>query len=486
MGDSPGLRSQTIGAAKWSALTTVSVVVVRMARSIVLARILALELFGLVAMVTLVVGFTQVFADAGVSGAIIYERGVTRREFSTLFWLQILIALGIFVLLTAATPLIVAFWSEPALRPIVPLLAFGPVITAIGSQMRVRFTKELMFQRLGVATISGSMAGLVAALVIAYLGGGVYAIVFASLISNGVTVVLAWILAPPDWRPMLTFKISEASRFIKFGMYQMGQRGVNYFSGNLDYLIVGKMLGKESLAIYQLAYSLVTMPLQRLNPLVNSVAFPAFARRQDNLKTLQKAYLELQKLLGFVSFPLIIGLAAAAPAFVVAVYGPKWSGAIPLIQILCVVALMKGVSNPLGSILLARGRPDVGFKWNVFVVGALCPVLYFGARQGVMAMVICYAVFSLVLFAIWHGPVQKRVLGVEWKSLGKSLFSPLAGAVTVLGFVWVIEGTLMASPLMRLTIEVLVSGFVYLLFFIVFDRPFLRYVLALIRNKRKV
>ena len=202
------------------------------------------------------------------------------------------------------------------------------------------------------------------------------------------------------WRPGLHFRWRDVRSFVGFGSYQMAERSLNHFSANVDFFFIGRFLGPEILAVYVLAFQIVTMPLGRINPILNRVSFPIFSRIQNDNEALRRGYLTVMKILAFAVVPLLVGLAITAPLIVRIAFGSRWSDAIPLIQILTVLGIERALVNPSPFVLLAKGRADLAFTWEVVTTVVLTSVFWFVVEYGPHAIAWAYVGWSLVDFVI--------------------------------------------------------------------------------------
>jgi len=395
----------------------------------VLARLLSPSDFGLMGMVMVVIGFSQLFADMGISNAIIYRQDATREELSSLYWLNISAGIVVFFAVYIGTPLVILFYHEPRLKDLLHLSAFIFLITPFGQQFQILLQKELKFDRLAKIEIIGSFANSAAAITLAILGMGVFSLVWGQLAGTSMRVFLLFCWGWENWRPHLHFSTKDLKRYISFGLYQMGEKAVNYFNTNFDYLLIGSLLGAKALGYYTLAYNLVLRPSQMINPVIGRVAFPVFSKVQNNTARLKKGYLKVLQLLSTVNFPLMAGLAVVAPVAVPVIFGAQWLPSIIVIQILTIVGLLRSIGNPVGSLLMAKGRADLGFKWNVVVMIVQAPGLYLGAKLGgtiglaiAFAILMCfYSLFGyFVLIRKLLGPCLHEYITSMWPALWMS------------------------------------------------------------------
>ena len=419
------LRRKAALGVKWTGAGTAITTGLRVLQFVVLARLLTPSDFGLMAMITVVIGFAQAFADMGISNAIIHRQDNTRSQLSSLYWLNLLAGLSVFALVMAFSPLVVKFYGEPRLASLIPWAALVFLVIPLGQQFQALLQKELQFDRLAKVEMASTGIGTVIAISSAIFGQGVFSLIWGQL-AEGSTKALCLLRSSwAVWRPGLHLRWNDAKAYVAFGLYQMGERCLNYISANADYLIIGRFLGPETLGIYLLAYQLVTMPLARINPILTRVAFPIFAKKQADNTALRRGYLEMMKLLAHIVFPLLIGLATVAPVFVPVIFGVVWGPTIPLIQILALLGIIKTLINPIGSILLAKGRPDIAFKWNASGAVINTLVFWFFVRYGVRAVAWSWVGLSAVdcVVAVL---ILSYLIGLDYRDHVGALLAPLA------------------------------------------------------------
>jgi O-antigen/teichoic acid export membrane protein len=240
--------------------------------------------------------------------------------------------------------------------------------------------------------------------------------------------------------------MADLDGYLGFGMYQVGERTVNYFSANVDRLIIGRFLGASALGYYSLAYQLITFPLMRLNPAVTQVALPTLSKLQHDSALLRRGYLKVVSFIATVSFPILAGIFLVAPQFVELVYGKTWLPAVAVIRILCAVGALKALGNPIGSLLLSRGRADIGFYWNVLGLVAMSSANYIGVRWGIEGA--AYGTLVVAAFILFPAEFYLRwvVVGMRARPYLSSLKSPLIATAGMMGLVWIASPLWKAAP----------------------------------------
>lgn len=425
------LKDAALRGGSWSAIAQVVTVTLQMLQMIVLARLLRPEDFGLVAMCTVVLGFARTFQDMGVSNAIIHRQDVSRDELSTLYWTNVLVGTVVTLALGLAAPAVAAFFEEPRLTVLTLWLSLSLLFTSLGQQFAILLQKHLRFRALAFVRVFSVLVGTVVAIGTASLGQGAFSLVWGQL-----TTALAMSLGLAavgirSWCPCVHFRIADLRRYLSFGLYQVGERCVNYYATSIDTILIGRLLGSEVLGVYNIAYNLIVVPLRGINPILTKVAFPIMARKQHDDRALRRGYTEMVRFLSFVTVPMLAGLALTAPLFVPVVFGAHWSSAIPIVQVLSIVGILKSLGNPIGSVLLAKGRADIGFKWNLFVAAVNTLVFFVAAHFSLLTVAISYACVAVVY---WFGNrvILKRTIHLSWTEYLQAVVAPVACTVPMI------------------------------------------------------
>ncbi|HEX5435625.1 MAG TPA: MOP flippase family protein [Gemmatimonadaceae bacterium] len=424
------LKRTAITGAKWTTVSSIVRTGLQFLQVAVLARYLAPTDFGLMAMLMIVLGFAQAYADMGVSSAIIYHQDTTDDQLASLYWLNVGGGVIVSALLLLATPAVVALYHEPRLAPLMPWASAIFLVTPFGQQYLVLFEKNLAFDRLAFIEAGSTVVGTVVAVVAAIRGSGVYALVWGQLATSASRALLLAGAGHRRWPHRLHFRWKDCNGYLSFGAYQIGERTANYLAARLDQLLVGALLGAQPLGYYNLAWSLVIQPITKINPILTRVAFPVFARVQDDIERLRRGFLTLSRMLALVNVPLLIGLAATAPAVVRVLYGDGWQPVVPLVQVLALVALLRSSANPVGSLLLARGRADLGFKWSVAILLVMVPTVYFSTELGrTLGVAIGLLGLQIVLFGLGYYFLIRPMIGRCWGQFLGTVVPALSTAI---------------------------------------------------------
>lgn len=406
------IKQLAISGAKWTTLSTIVTTIMTFLQLIILARILGPEAYGLMGMVLIVIGFAQTYADFGISNAIIYHQDTPKDKLSSLFWLNVMAGGVLFIIVVALSPLIAIFFNTPQLLSLVILSATSFLILPFGQQFQILLQKDLIFDKISIIQIISISISTGIAIILAVCGFGVYSLVWGSLSGTTIRSIGFLFIGLKRWKPTLHFKMVDLEGYLNFGLYQMGERTLNYFNSNIDKIIIGKMFSVEIFGVYSLAYNLVIYPFIIINPILSKIAFPVFAKFQNDLSALKNGYFKLLKFLNLTNFPIYLGFACTAYLIIPVFFGPKWIASILIIEILAGAGLLKSIGNPIGSLLLAKGYARLGFFWNLLLVFTQFPGIVIGAYYGgIIGVAIAILLLEIFNFGISYYLLVRRVLG---------------------------------------------------------------------------
>ncbi len=418
------LKKQVVLGVKWSGFSMGTITTLQFLTLAILARILLPSDFGLMGMIMVIIGFAQAFADIGLSNAIIHRQDVIVSHLSSFFWINILTGIFLFGCIILTRSFVVIYFKQPSLYNYLTITAFIFLITPFGQIFGTLLRKELRFKTLSKIEIAGAVIYSISTISFALAKFGILSLIFGQLIRSLFTVSILFVIFRKKWLPKFHFNIKEIKSYLSFGAFQMGERTVNYLNANIDYIIIGRFLGPEPLGFYRLAYRVITFPLTKLNPVITKVAFPAFSKIQDDNSRMRNGYCKVIKHISTLSFPLLAGMFVVAPEFVSLVFGEKWGPSIIVIQIFCVLGIFKSLGNPIGSVLLAKGRADIGFYWNVFVLLMVSVAVIVGVKWGIVGVAVAILILQVPLFFIIQ-PIVNKLLDLKLCQYFKAIQSPL-------------------------------------------------------------
>lgn len=379
--------------------------------TVVLARLLYPEDYGLVGMVAVVTGFISIFKDLGLSAATIQKAEVSSQQISTLFWVNVFLSVGIMLFTAAVAPGVAWFYGEPKLTAITIAYAGGFLFGGLAVQHEALLRRRMRFVALAVAEIVSLVVSSVVAITLAWYGARYWALV-SSQLCLGLTYALAvWIAC--RWRPGLPVRNSGVRSMLAFGGNLTGFSVVNYFARNLDNLLIGRYWGSEQLGLYGRAYQLLLLPIDQMITPITAVAIPALSRLKDSPERYRQAYLRLLEKVALLTMPVMAFMIASSDWLVGIVLGPRWTGVSRIFSLLGVVGLVQPLASTTGWLFVTQGRTHDMFKWGMIGSTITVASIVAGLKWGAVGVAASYS-FTFVIIVIpllfWYvsrtGPVR--------------------------------------------------------------------------------
>jgi PST family polysaccharide transporter len=418
----PGHRTlahKTVSGVAWISLFQIARQLLRVASVSVLARKVPLSAYGLVAMATLIINFLETVRDAGIGSALVREREVSEELAATVFWLTGGLGFVITLIMGAFAQPAAHFFHEPMLATVLRFLSVGFFLGTIGIVPLAILNREMLFRKVALAQTVGAVTGTVVAITVALAGGKVWSLVSGSIVTGAVTTLAIWIVSP--FRLKAVFRPSEARQLLSFGLNLSGFNVLNYFSRNADNLLVGKFLGSVPLGLYQMAYMLMTYPIQNFASVVAQVVYPALSKMQDDRERFLAAYLRTCRLIGLLTFPLMLGLMVTAQPFIRVILGPRWMPVAGLLIVFAPLGAAQSIYTTVGLIYNTQGRPDLQFRWAMFAGASYVGAFALGLRWGIQGVASCYALVWLLLM-VPSFMIPFRLVGLTGKRFIRTLW----------------------------------------------------------------
>ena len=468
----PNLKQQAIHGVKWTSLSTGIRAILQLIQLIILARFLSAEDFGLVAIVMVVIGFSQLFMDMGISNAIIHKQDITDIQLSSLYWLNLISGMILTVIIFFIAPFVATFYNEKAIIPLLHLLSFSFFINSIGNQYRVLLRKELKFNLLAKSEVVAGLVAFIVAVSLAVNEYGAYSLVWATLANVITSNAILLFIGLKLHKPKFVYDYIEIKNFLTFGLYQMGQNSIVYFNNQFDVIIIGKLFGAEALGIYSLTKQLVMRPSQIINPIITGVAFPIMAKIQDDLTKLKSVYLKIINYLSSINFPIYILMVILASLLVPLVLGEKWIEAVGLFQVLSLYALVRSTTSPAGALLLSKGRADIGFWWSLGEFSLMPLVIYIGSYWGILGVSIGLLIFQIIiLLPNWYF-IVKKICNASFGEYFYIQYKVLMLTLLSIGFTYFLINGIIIIDKIKIILYLSISFVVYITLSYWFNKSF--------------
>lgn len=388
--------------------------VIQTATTIVMARLLSPQDFGLQGMVVVVTGFLGLFQDAGLGMATVQRLEVTHEQTSTLFWINV--ALGVFLatLCAASAPILVAFYHEPRLYWVAVVSGLTFMVNGLAAQHAALLQRGMRFMTQAKIGVVSLMVSSATGIVMALLGCRYWSLVGMAIANSIVGAASAWLTVP--WVPGPPRRRSGVRSMLRFGGLASCNSFVVFLAWNAEKILLGRFWGADALGLYGRAYQLVTLPVQQLNVAVASVAFPALSRIQHDAERLAKSFLKAYYLLISLTIPITITCAVFAEEIVRILLGAKWMAAAPIFRLLAPVALVFAVANPLSWLVSSTGRIGRALSISTAVTPLVILGIVLGLNHGPKGVALGYST-ALTILLIPIAAWSKLGTGITWADL---------------------------------------------------------------------
>lgn len=397
------LKEQTISGAKWMTVSKIANSLIQILKLVILARLLSKSDFGIIAIVLMVLGFTEIFADLGFAVGLVHKQDITKKQYSSVFWTNLLLSVALYAIIAFSAPLFATYYAQKELATLIPIMGLQLIINAFGRMFFTFKTKNLEFKFIAIVDMLGLSIGTVITIILAVNGFGVYSLVYGYLAQALVTQGIYFVSGTIKYPVLFHLNIKEISDLLKIGGYQVGAQVLDYISNKIDIFLIGRFFGMELLGLYNLAKELVMKPIQIINSIITSVATPAFAKFQDNIKMIQEKYLDVLKLLSILNFPIFIIFFIFADPMVFILYGSEKAGVAIFLKILSFWGMFNSVGNPAGILMVAKGRTDLSFYWTIVRIAVMTTAIFIAGQFSIYAVAVSQSVIAFgFLFLYWR------------------------------------------------------------------------------------
>lgn len=421
------LKQATVAGLGWNFANQFFVQIVSLAIGVVLSRLLGPSEFGLIMMVTVITQFAYVFADLGFASALIQKEVVDEYDKSTVFWTNLTMGLFIALLIAISSPLIAGFYQQPILSSICLFVALNFVLSSLNIVQRSLFERELAFKKLFWVNMVANLGSGAIAIWMAFSGWGVWSLVAKLLGQTVLTTIILWGIS--NWRPQWKFSWDSFRSVSNFGLPLLGTGSLNYWTRNIDNLLIGRFWGDEALGFYEKSYRLMLLPVSNLTRVISKVMFPSLSKIQDDPVKVKRIFLRLIGAVSLFAFPVSIGLSILAEPLILGIYGPKWQGSVPMLQVLSLLGLNQSLSGLNGIVYQSQNATMLQFRWGLVMKTIVVAAILVGLPFGAVGVAISYTVGSflvtipnwLVIGKVIPVKVSEILLQCGWAFVGSLL-----------------------------------------------------------------
>lgn len=449
------LKQKTVSGVIWSIIDSFASNGIQFIVGIILARILSPREFGLIGMLTIFIALSQSFIDSGFTNALIRKKDCTQTDYSTVFYFNFVIGIIFYFILFFSSGSISVFFNEPQLELLLQVLGLGLILNALGIIQRTILTKNINFKlQTRVSVVVSTLSGTIA-ISMAYNGFGVWSLVALTLSRFGFTSIFLWMWA--KWKPSLIFSIKSFKELFSFGSKLLISGLIDTAYRNVYYLIIGKYFAAVELGYYTRADQFQALPSKQLTGIFGRVSYPILSTIQDDVKKLRTAYTQIIKITMFITFVLMLGMAAIAKPMILTLIGEQWLPAVIYLQMLCFVGMFYPLHALNLNMLQIQGRSDLFLRLEIIKKVLSIPIIIIGILYGIKIMILGMMFHTIIAYFInsfWSG----KFIGYSSFEQVKDIFPSFLLAFTMAVIVYIIGNVIDLSDIWTLVTQIITGA----------------------------
>jgi O-antigen/teichoic acid export membrane protein len=413
MADLENLKSKALTGSLWAIIEKFSLQIVQFIVGVVLARLLEPRDYGLIAITTIFTSISGAITDGGFEKTLIRKKDLTEVDINSVFYINTVLGILMTVILFFSAPFIAAFFNEPSLSPVLRVVSLGLLISAFGQTQKALLMKELHFKKISVAQICSSLAGGIAGVIMAYAGYGVWSLVYSALIAQLVAVLFFWIGS--DWYPGLKFSFKTIKEMLPYGSRILATSLLFFLMLQLNNFIIGKFYTKTELGFFNRGSRLPELVISIIQSVVLKMAFPLFAKVQDNGPQFIQVMKKTTKVVAFISLPLLTLLLMNADNITLVLFTEKWRGSIIFLEYFCLIRLFEPFIAIHRELILAKGNAKLLLR--IFLIGSAAEVIlvFIAARYSITYVILATLISKLGQY-IAYLIITSSTVKIPWQS----------------------------------------------------------------------
>ena len=448
----------------WSFIGSASSSAIHFIVLTVLTRLLDANSFGLFALALVVTQLFSEIGEFGIQAGLVRSNKLLDLQLSSCFFLNLLLLGTISIFIFIFAPILAPVLGLKEVGNIIKILGIILVFDAASTVPLALLIRDMRFREIALVEVSTNFSYAIVTVLLAANNVGVMSLVYGAIFQRFFKAILIFLFS--GYRPKLSFKLSSIKTILAFGLNLSGERLINFFAQRADYFLIGKLLGTMPLGYYSLASEISTTPQNRFSSIISRVAYPAYSKIQNDNAHLGKAYLKVVRYVASITFPPLLALAAVAHEFISTVFGEKWLPMVPLLRILCILGCLKSIGYLVGSLLNAKGRSDIGFKWSFIMLSGTIGGVMIGIHWGIIGAATGYAISFVLLLPIIQA-IALKLVNLNLIDYVRSLISVLVASTLAGTFsylvIFIIRRYFLATALLSLCWAIVLGASVYLI-----------------------
>ena len=431
--------------------------------SIVLARMLDPTAYGVVALITVFTDILNVFIEGGMGSALIQKKEVDNLDFSSVFYLNIIVSGGCYILMFLCSTGIARYFGNTELSPMIKVLSLIVIISGVKNIEQAYVSRNMLFKKFFFATLGGTVSAAVVGIFLAIMGVGAWALIAQYIVNAAIDTIVLWFSI--DWRPEWVFSIDRVKRLFSYGWKLMVSGLIYAIYNDFRGIIIGKKYSTTDLAYYDRAYTFPRYIVQLVNNSMDSVIFPVMSKNQDDEVKLLALIRKTIILSTYVMFPLMIGLFVCSDSFILIVLTNKWLPCVPYLKAFCVVCAFWSFDTANQNLLKAIGKSDILLIVEIIETVINLALLVFSMNYGPIAIAIAWCIsvfFNLIIISI----PNKKLINYGFIAQLKDVFPNMLITLIMGICVWGV-GTIEINVILKLCIQVLSGMVLYVILSII-------------------
>ena len=475
------IKNEVISSLIWKFLERIGTQGVQFIVSIILARLLLPSDYGIVSMILVFTAIANVFIQTGFSTSLIQKKDSDELDFSSVFYISLLIASICYVILFFAAPIIASFYNMPAITSILRVISLTLFFGAINSVQNARIAKEMKFKKLFLSSLVAILISGATGVLMAYKGFGPWALVGQQIANSIATTIILWFTS--GWQPKLMFSINRVKSLLSYGWKILCSALLDTVYQNIYNLVIGKFYSSSTLGNYNKGEQFPKLIAVNVDGAISSVMLPAYSKQQDRKDKLKKMVRRSIVTSSLLLFPMMFGLAAVAETVVKVLLTENWLGCVPFMQLLCIVYALYPINTANLQVIKALGKSDYFLKLEIIkkVIGlfALIVTLPFGVLQMAVGQVLV-AILSTFINAF----PNRKLLNYNYFEQIKDLFPSLI--ISIIMFIIVYSFNFInLNMYILLIIQILVGVIIYFGLAYIFKLESLNYMIEILKSFSK-
>lgn len=382
---------------QWTSLSAAISAIAKLGQVVILTRFVTKDEFGLIAIALMCISFSDIFLDLGISSGVMHIKNITKKQYSSLFWLNVFMGIVIYLILYFITPFIAEYYNDRRLNEILPIIFFTVILSSLFRLQRTIQQKNMNFTFISIVEILSSVLMLFVSILLVFYHYGIYSLIYSTVFYS---VFLAIVyLGYSLWKEKnieFYFSLKDITPFFKIGFYQTAGSVLDTLCRELDTILISSAFSLDVLGVYSLCKQLAMRIYSFINPIILKVLTPFLSQIQDDLKLVKDKYVKMLSMLSLINYPIYFFIIYFSSDILLLLYGAQFDGYGVILAILSLNYALLSIASPIGALEVALGRTDLGFYWAIYRVVSYAIALLIGINFNIYVCVTCLLVVNVL------------------------------------------------------------------------------------------